>query len=129
MNSELSLRQLAGLRVLIGLGALVAPGLAGRLFGLDVKGNPQSPYLARLFGARDIALGVGALASSGEERRRWVQIGIAVDAADAVSAVLAGRDGSVSTGTAVKLAAPAVAAVALGAIAHGSGDGGAPAPA
>lgn len=127
MNPELALRQLAGLRVVIGVGALLAPRLAGRLFGLDVAANPQAPYLARLFGARDVALGVGALASSGEARRRWVEIGVAVDATDAVSAVLAGRDGSVSGGTAIKLAAPAVAAVALGAIARGEGGEVAPA--
>lgn len=123
MNPESALRQLAGLRVVIGLAALIAPRLAGKLFGLDPEANPQSPYLARLFGVRDVALGVGALASTGEARKKWVLIGIGVDATDAVSAGLAGKDGSVSSFTATKLAAPALAAVALGAIAHGaSGD-------
>jgi hypothetical protein len=121
MNPESALRQLAGLRVVIGLLALVAPRLASKIFGLDAAGNPQAPYLARLFGVRDIALGVGALASKGEARRTWVLLGIGVDATDAVSATLAGRDGSVSGVTAAKLAAPAVAAVALGAFAHGAG--------
>jgi hypothetical protein len=121
MNRESALRQLAGLRVLVGLLSLCAPRLAGKLFGLDVEGNPQAPFFARLFGVRDIALGVGALASTGEARRSWVLIGIGVDATDAVSAGLAGRDGSVSGVTALKLAAPAVAAVALGAVAHGAG--------
>ena len=122
MNPESALRQLAGLRVVIGLAALIAPRLAGKLFGLDPEANPQSSYLARLFGVRDIALGVGALSTTGEARRKWVLIGIGVDATDAVSAGLAGRDGSVSGFTATKLAAPAVAAVALGALAHGAGD-------
>ena len=122
MNPEFALRQLAGLRVVVGLVSLVAPRFGAKLFGLDPDANPQATFLGRLFGVRDIALGVGALASKGEARRQWVLIGIGVDATDAVSAALAGRDGSVSGGTAVKLAAPAVAAVALGAFAHGAGN-------
>jgi hypothetical protein len=127
MNPDSALTQLAGLRVVIGLAALVAPRLASKLFGLDAEANPQAPYLARLFGVRDIALGIGALTSSGEARKKWVTLGIGVDATDAVSATLAGKDGSVSGFTATKLAAPAVAAVALGVFASGGADAEAPA--
>jgi uncharacterized protein DUF4267 len=122
MNPESALRQLAGLRVIIGLAALLAPRLAARLFGLDPDANPQAAYLGRLFGVRDVALGVGALASNGAARRNWVLLGIGVDATDAVSAGLAGRDGSVTTFTAAKLAVPAVAAAALGVVAQGGGS-------
>ena len=43
----------------VGASAWATPRLAGKAFGLDADDNPQSPYLARLFGIRDIALGVG----------------------------------------------------------------------
>jgi hypothetical protein len=43
-------------RLSIGVAAWTAPRLAGKLFGLDVAGNPQVPYLPRLFGVRDAAL-------------------------------------------------------------------------
>ncbi len=39
--------------------------ISGRLFGLDVPGNPQAPYLARLFGARDAALAYGVQSTQG----------------------------------------------------------------
>src|SRR5207245_5660578 len=54
-----TIKGLAGLRVAIGVTAWLFPNLAGRLFGLDPESNPQAPYLARLFGVRDIALGLG----------------------------------------------------------------------
>jgi hypothetical protein len=78
-------------RTAIGVGSWAAPGLAGGLFGLDVAANPQSPYLARLFGVRDLALGVGVAATQGEARKLWLKIGIACDLADAAAGVLAGR--------------------------------------
>src|SRR2546423_13769312 len=66
----------------IGAGAWATPRLAGRLFGLDVAGNPQAPYLARLFGARDLALAWGALGAEGSARRQWLLAGPARDGAD-----------------------------------------------
>ena len=60
MSEGGALKALIGLRIAIGTASWLTPRVAGKLFGLDAKANPQSPYLARLFGARDIALGVGA---------------------------------------------------------------------
>ena len=53
----------------IGTGSWVAPRLSGRLFGLDAVANPQLPYIGRLFGVRDVALGAGVSLSSGESRK------------------------------------------------------------
>lgn len=52
---EQSTQALVGLRTALGVGVWIAPRLTGRLFGLDPKGNPQLPYIGRLFGARDVA--------------------------------------------------------------------------
>ena len=101
-------------RIAIGVVALASPPLAGRLFRLDTAANPQLPYLARMFGSREIALGAVTLLASGTTRRNLVAAGIAVDAADAVAGVLAARDGYVSKPTGGFLTAPAVAAVAAG---------------
>ncbi len=43
--------------------SLLSPKLAARLFLLDPKSNPQLPYLGRLFGSREIALGMITLAA------------------------------------------------------------------
>jgi hypothetical protein len=86
-------KALVGLRLAIGVGAWATPRLAGRLFGLDAGANPQSPYLARLFGVRDIALGWGIMGTHGAARRQWLATGIACDAADALAGVAGGRPG------------------------------------
>ena len=44
-------------RIAIGATALASPDLAGKLFRLDVAANPQLPYMSRMFGSREIALG------------------------------------------------------------------------
>ena len=118
---EMSVKALAGLRIVVGVLSWATPNLAGRLFGLNVKRNKQAPYLARLFGIRDIALGVGTLMAKGPARRTWLQMGLACDAADAAAAGIGQRDGYLDTQTAIMLAAPAVVAVGLGSAALGLG--------
>jgi hypothetical protein len=109
-----SINLLAGARLAIGAGTWATPRLAGRVFGLDVAANPQAPYLARLFGARDVALAWGALASAGEARRRWLVAGAACDAADALAGIAGRRDGSLPAVTSMLVTGTAVSALVLG---------------
>lgn len=112
--SEQIIQGLVGVRSAIGAGAWLAPRLSGRLFGLDVDGNPQAPYLARLFGVRDVALGLGLAGSQGSQRQQWLQLGVACDLADAAAGVLAGRSGALPARAAVMVTATALVAAALG---------------
>ena len=105
---------LIGLRTAVGAGAWIAPAQTGRLFGLDASANEQLPYVARLFGIRDVALAAGMRASSGQSRRLWLQLGIACDAADAAAGLLAGRNGQMSKTTTVLVTATALTALAFG---------------
>jgi hypothetical protein len=115
MTSEEAVKAIASLRLPIGLGAWLTPVLAGKMFGLNPAENPQSPYLARLFGARDVALAAGVLSSTGEARKTWLRIGVACDAADALAGLLGGRKGYLSPFTTVLVTAPALGGLALGA--------------
>ena len=110
-------RNLAVLRIVVGVVSYFAPRLGGRLFGLDVNGNPQAPYLARLFGIRDVALAVGTLQSTGDAQRQWLQLGLVCDAGDVGAALLGKRDGSLPAFTSVLVGATAASAVAMGAAA------------
>jgi hypothetical protein len=101
-------------RVVIGIVSLLSPTLAGKLFRLDVASNPQLPFLSRMFGSREIALGALTLASSGTTRRNLLLAGIAVDGADAVAGQLSGREGSVSRSTGTLLTLVALGAVGVG---------------
>lgn len=104
-------------RIAVGAAAVANPELAARTFQLDPVSNRQLPYVLRLFGAREIALGLVTLFAGGKTRRGVIAVGVAVDAADATTAYLAMQDGSVSKKTAYTLLAPAVGAVASGLLA------------
>ena len=117
MEKESAISTLVGLRVAVGVASWTTPRVAGRLFGLDAGANPQSPYLARLFGARDVALAWGAFSAEGDARRGWLVAGLACDAADVLAGIAGGRSGYLSKVTSVLVTATALSAVALGAAA------------
>jgi hypothetical protein len=101
-------------RIAVGALTFARPDVATGLFGLDLANNPQSPYLGRLFGSREIAIGVLTLASRGTTRRNLVLAGIGIDLADAVTGALGIKDKTVSGKTGAMLVAPAVAAALNG---------------
>src|SRR5947208_2755960 len=89
-------------RIAVGASTWLAPNLAGRLFGLDPEGNPQLPYVGRLFGARDVALGAGALRSSRRSREAWLTAALACDVADVAAGVIAGVRGQLPVSSAAR---------------------------
>ena len=101
-------------RIVVGALSFAQPGLAAKMFGLDIENNPQGPYLARLFGSREIALGTATLLARGTTRRNLVLAGIGVDAADAATGVLGIQDKSVPVRTGAMLIVPAILAVLSG---------------
>lgn len=111
---EQIIQGIVAVRSAIGAGAWLAPRLSGKLFGLDVDGNPQAPYLARLFGIRDVVLGVGLAGSQGKQREQWLQLGIVCDLADAAAGVLAGRAGELPGRATVMVTGTALLAAGLG---------------
>ena len=106
-DKEKAVHAIAAGRVAIGAGAYLAPNLAGRLFGLDPDANPQSSYLGRLFGARDVALGAGAIRSPQKQKDAWVAAGMACDVAGVGAGALAGIRGTLPASAAVMVTATA----------------------
>jgi hypothetical protein len=100
-------------RIVIGAGMLLAPQKALRAGLMDATA-PQSPYLARMFGSREIALGALTLMAPPEHRPTLVRAGVAVDVADAAAGVLAGRSPGHGPVRGAALTAAAAAAVAVG---------------
>ncbi len=101
-------------RVAFGSAAVADPRLVLRYAGLDAEANPQLPYMTRLFGARDAAIGATALLLRGRARKTVVLGGIAVDASDAAAGVLAMGDKSLSTRAGAGVVTPAALAVVAG---------------
>lgn len=100
-------------RIVVGVVMFLAPRLGARIFQLDGSSS-ASPYLGRLFGSREIALGAATLVASGPARTRLVAAGVAIDAADGAAGALSARDGDVGKVVGGLLMAPAVGAVAVG---------------
>jgi hypothetical protein len=94
-------------RIVVGAGTWLAPNLSGRLFGLDPDGNPQLPYVGRLFGVRDAVLGAGVLRSSRKQKDAWVAAGMACDVADAAAGAIAGARGQLPPAAAALVTATA----------------------
>jgi hypothetical protein len=114
VTQEQIVQQLVRGRAAIGAGSWLAPRASGRLFGLDPKGNPQAAYLGRLFGIRDVALGYGLAASSGEQRAIWLKIGVVCDLADLAAGLSAGRRGELPKLATLLVCAAAASAAAMG---------------
>jgi hypothetical protein len=110
-------RNVSLFRILVGATSWLAPNLAGRLFGLDPSSNPQAPYIARLFGVRDLVLGAGALQTSGQPQRQLIQLGLMCDVADAAAGLLGRRAGYLNPVATVLVTGGAVAAAAMSAAA------------
>jgi hypothetical protein len=113
---------LSGIRTAVGAAAWTAPNLSGKVMGLDPAANPQAAFLGRLFGVRDVAMGVGTSMARGEARRSWLALGVLVDGMDAVAAALAGRNGTLPRHAAVMSGAIAVVAAGLGVAALAQAD-------
>jgi hypothetical protein len=78
-------------RIGVGASFLLAPGLCLRMSLGAVEVGPVTRMLARSVGARDIALGLGALFALRHDAplRGWLEAGTLADAGDAVTTVLA----------------------------------------
>ena len=59
-------------RIGIGAGALVRPDLAFQGFLLDPQRNPQQQFVTRMFGSREIALGIATLLSIRKGGKGWL---------------------------------------------------------
>ena len=103
-------------RIAVGAASWANPELGLKYAQLDPEA-PQSPYLLRLFGARDVALGLVTLLAKPEHKPALLKVGLAVDAADGGAAVLALQKKQVDTVPGVILAGAAGAAVLAGVIA------------
>jgi hypothetical protein len=107
--ADAGLISLAAMRIGIGALAWTRPDTAARLFGFSGT-DGQSRYLWRLFGVRDVLVGLATVTSSGPRRHTWARVGLACDVADGVAGAL---------GRAAAMVGVPAAAVAFGAWALG----------
>lgn len=80
-------------RQLVGAAFVLAPGLFGRAWIADDARRRPVKVLARAFGARDLALGLGVVIAldRGAPARGWIEAGALSDAIDTCASLLAGN--------------------------------------
>ena len=81
---------LAGIRIVNGSMALVAPSFLTRRIGIDPSDNQAACYVFRMFGIRTVVIGIELILPDGEVRRAAVRVAPVIHAADTASAVIAG---------------------------------------
>lgn len=79
---------LAGIRLVNGTLALVAPAVLVRRLGFNPETNPSALYAFRLFGVRTILLGTGLLLGEGPVREYVIRTAIVVHASDTAAATI-----------------------------------------
>jgi hypothetical protein len=102
-------------RIAAGLLTWISPRLTARVFGLSADGG-QSQYAWRLFGVRDVVIGLGSL-QSGAQRRAFVTAGLACDVADGAAGAISMSRGDFERSSAAAPVTVPVLAVVLGALA------------
>lgn len=79
-------------RIAVGAAFVLLPGIAGRMWiGSPASWRPVK-VLARAFGARDLAIGLGIVIAldRGTPVRGWIEAGMLSDAIDTAASLLAG---------------------------------------
>jgi hypothetical protein len=115
MNAALTARLVAAGRIGFGVALMLTPErLTGPWLGPDAS-RAGTRVVSRGLGARDVALGVGALRVPEAELRPWVVAAIVADTADLVATITAGD--SLPLAGRVLVGAVASAGAALGVVA------------
>jgi hypothetical protein len=91
MTAPLIARLVAVGRVGFGVALVVAPERVTSLWLGSDAGRPAARVVTRGLGARDLALGAGALAATDSQLQPWVAAAIVADTADLVATVAAGK--------------------------------------
>jgi hypothetical protein len=86
---------LAGARLAIGAAGILTPTLTAWLTGLRPGRNPAAPYLVRLNGASNAALGVAMLQGPAEAQPLLLQLGLATDVVGLIATRRARKGGNI----------------------------------
>jgi hypothetical protein len=94
VSPESAATSIARIRIAIGVAAVAAPGLTARVVsgGRDASGTAR--LFARLFGGRDLALGLGTVIAldRGKPVRGWLEASALADVIDCTACSLGGED-------------------------------------
>ncbi|CAA9323185.1 MAG: hypothetical protein AVDCRST_MAG34-1561 [uncultured Nocardioidaceae bacterium] len=105
-------------RIAVGAAAYAVPERSLKAMMLDHT-HHEAPFLMRIFGIRDLALGVATLLARPEHKPALVRLGMLVDAGDAGAGALALRAHAVKPALGAVLTGVPASAVVAGLVALG----------
>lgn len=111
-DTDLIRRIMIGLRMAIGVGAMLVPVTTGKLFGLDIRSG--GIYMTRLFAARELILAYQLYQASDDELEEICRQGMLIDSTDTVTALVSFARGDIGVRAFVLGGGAAAAAVAMG---------------
>jgi len=118
MDPIVARRTLAQARLVVGVGALLAPRVAARAMGIDPDANRAMPYITRMFGAREVFMAMPFLMPVPSlDEAELAARGVPVDATDALASLAAGLRGYLPWRAALPATAMAIAGTWLGSVA------------
>ena len=88
---------------------------------IDARANPALAYALRLFGVRDVLMGVLIMAPQGDARDQQLYIGVAIDLIDVVASGVAGLTGQTSKRSGILCCSAGLVGALLGAASLGKG--------
>ena len=121
VDASRAMQAVGAFRAFGGASFWIAPNLTARAY----RAGPVAPdhLSARLAGAREVALALGPLLSDGEDRSRWLRLGLACDLADALATLIGRRRGEIPPATAALCFVTYAASLMLtGAALHSSNE-------
>jgi hypothetical protein len=107
-------RGLALGRTAVGVTMLTAPDLIPQLLGASAESRESMGWAVQMLGAREVALGLGALATR-KEKRLWHAAGLLCDTVDALAVASAISKGRVRSSAGAGLVVIAAVAAVTGA--------------
>jgi len=116
-----TLTTLIWVRFIVGAISWFLPKVMTRVMLIDVKANPGLPYALRLFGVRDVLMGVLILPPREDVLDQQLSIGIAIDLIDVVASGMAGFRGQISKRAAILCCTAGLVGASLGAASLGKG--------
>lgn len=105
-------RILVGARLTSGVISFILPRTMMNLFGIGSARNASGPFIARLFGIREMLMAYQLYQASDAELEEVLRQGIMVDGADTLGAMLSLLRGEISFRTFLMLTTAAGAAIA-----------------
>ena len=121
LNRSVATRAILVGRFTLGAASLLVPRHTARILQMDPDANPAAGFLMRLFGVRDLFLGVAPLLVSGDGRSRILGAATGIDLTDATAAVIAGLTRQIPPRASIVAAAAALTGACLSAATVGLG--------